>query len=214
MLFFFSIRLPSKSWPVPTGENSTFIFLVQLNFYFFPFILSPCPKAVFGILRPLSLWILKMAPGGWVIKLRPLLNAVSLSHRRWIHVFLPLSWDKRFFGNILHCENMGHEGEKVSSRGISAHSCTSLWLCRILPGIYFSFHSHRHSRRHVLSVSFFRDEESKAKWWSGVLFSHAAKQQPGQGLGTGLLTHAICKPLLSPSWLPSNFHGKNPSLEG
>ena len=103
--------------------------------------------------------------------------------------FSPLSWDRRFFSNILHCKNMGQEEEKVSSRWISAHSCTSRWLCRVLPGIYFSFHSHRHSRRYILSVSFFRDEESQAKQWSGVPL--AMRLRSDQGVGTGLLTRAI-----------------------
>ena len=52
--------------------------------------------------------------------------------------FSPLLWDRRLFRNILHCQNMGQEGEKLSSRWISAHSCPSPCLCRVLPGIYFS----------------------------------------------------------------------------
>lgn len=87
MLFFFSVGMPSKNWAVPTGENSTFLFLVQLNCHFFPFILPPCPKAVLGTLMSLSWWIVQMAPGEWAIELLPLFSAVSLSRRRWTQAF-------------------------------------------------------------------------------------------------------------------------------
>lgn len=36
--------------------------------------------------------------------------------------FLVLSWDRRFFSNICHCQNMGGEVEEVYSRWISTHS--------------------------------------------------------------------------------------------
>lgn len=213
MLFFFSVGIPSKNWAVPTGENSPFIFLVQLNLHFFPFILSPCPKAVLGMLMSLSWWILKIAPGEWAIELLPLFSAVSLSHRRWIQVFhcsheigdssptyfTAKTWDKkerRFPVDEFLLTPAHHLAFAEFFQGFISHSI----LIETPGSMYYQSHFQR-----------WREWGKTVKWRA---HGHVAKKQPGKGLGTGLLTCAVSKPLFSPSWLPSQFCGKNQSLEG
>lgn len=205
-MLFFSVEMPSKSWPVPTAENSTFIFLVQPNYHFFPFILSPCPEAVFGRLMSLSLWILKMAPGGWAVELWHLFNAVSLSHRRWIQVFrhsheiedssatyfIAKTWDKRkrrFPVDGFLLTPAHHVDFAEYFQGFIFHSI----LIDTPGGTYYQSHFSEMKRVR-------QNSEVVCPWPCGWEATRAWVQ---------VFWHVP-----SPSWLPSQFHGKNQSLEG